>query len=539
MVVSVSADASRVGRDVLADGGNAVDAAVATAFALAVTFPEAGNIGGGGFMVIHPGRPSAFANRGLSRPIVIDYRESAPAAATRDMFASLKPPPSHLLVGVPGTVRGLALAHQKYGSLPWRRLVEPAEVLARQGFTVDADLARALNDALARAADHPEFRRVFRPPNGNTWTPGDRLAQPELAATLRLIADQGERAFYSGPVAHKLVQTVREGGGILTESDLANYQAKERQPIHNTFRGHDLYAPPPPSSGGVALVEMLNILEHFDLTENGPNAPQTLHFMIEAMRLAYFDRARHLGDMDFVPLPNHLTSKDYAKKLAAGIDSNRAGSSESLAAAAGLTLSQPPAEGEHTTHFSVIDSSGMAVANTYTLEQSFGGMVVVKGCGFILNNEMGDFNARPGHTDRTGRIGTPPNEVAPGKRMLSSMTPTIIARDGRVVLVTGTPGGRTIINTVLRIVTAVLAHDVPARQAVDLPRLHHQWLPDVVKVEHPLAEHHPETIERLRRMGHQVQVVPRQGDAHTIEVSPDGTITGVADGRRSGAAGRL
>jgi gamma-glutamyltranspeptidase/glutathione hydrolase len=551
MVVSVSAPASAAGRDALRRGGNAVDAAVATAFALAVTFPEAGNIGGGGFMLIHPGRGSD--NRRHDRrgdgpvdPIVIDYRETAPASATADMFANADaphPPSSESMVGVPGTVRGLALAHREYGRLPWRVVVSPSVALARDGFKIDTDLAGALNAALARAASFPEFRRTFAPPAADgKWHAGDRLVQPDLARTLERIADEGEAAFYTGPVARAIADTVREGnrGGVLTEGDLASYSAKKRPPVHGTYRGFDVYGPPPPSSGGIAIIEMLNVLENFNLRRDGRWSPRTLHLMIEAMRRAFLDRARYLGDTDFVagvPL-DRLTSKSYAKELAAGIDEGRASSSEALAAAAGITVNGAGApEPAHTTHFSVIDGAGMAVSNTYTLEQAFGGMLVVKGCGFLLNNEMGDFNPRAGHTDATGRIGTPPNEARPGKRMLSSMAPTVVARDGKVVLVTGSPGGRTIINTVLCVVLNVLEFEMPLREAVDAPRLHHQWLPDAVTVEPALRAEHPEAIEALRRLGHVIaEQSPRQGDAHSIAVRPDGKYLGVADTRRSGAA---
>ena len=542
MVVSVSSAASAVGRDVLRDGGNAVDAAVATAFALAVTFPEAGNIGGGGFMLIHPGRGTG--GRGPLEPVVIDYRETGPAASTRDMFAGERPPSAHLLVGVPGTVRGLAMTHGRYGRLPWSRLVMPSVRLAEVGFEVDADLARALNETLAKAGDFPDFRSTFAPPardgdSDRRWQAGDTLRQPQLAQTLRRIADGGEAAFYTGDVAKQIVATVREGGGILTEADLANYEARLRKPVRTTYRGYQVYAPPPPSSGGVALAQMLNMLEPFELRREGQLSARAAHLMIEAMRRAYFDRARYLGDGDFVPVPDDLATKSHAATLAGSIDPDRATPSESLASAAGIPLAEAPREAEHTTHFSVVDADGMAVANTYTLEQSFGGMMVVKGCGFLLNNEMGDFNPRPGHTDRTGRIGTPPNVVEPGKRMLSSMCPTVVAKDGRVVLVTGSPGGRTIINTVLCVVLNGLEFGMDGRAAVDSPRLHHQWLPDRVQLEAAAQEAHPDLPVALRRLGHTVDVRPRQGDAHSIFVTPAGEQVGVADRRRSGAAAGL
>jgi gamma-glutamyltranspeptidase/glutathione hydrolase len=490
-------------------------------------------------MLVHPGRSAG--GRGPAEPVVIDYRETAPGAATPDLFAGGKPPSQHLLVGVPGTVRGLAMAHGRYGRLPWSRLVMPSVRLAQDGFGVDADLARALNEALAKAGDFPDFRQTFAPPRHpgepeRPWQAGDTLRQPQLAATLRRIADGGEAAFYTGDVAKQIVATVREGGGILTEADLADYEAKLRRPVRTTYRGHTVYGPPPPSSGGIALAQMLNMLEPLELRREGHLSPRAVHLAVEAMRRAYLDRARHLGDSDFVPVPDDLATKSYAATLAGTIDPDRATPSAALAAAAGVPLADAPRESEHTTHFSVIDADGMAVANTNTLEQSFGGMVVVKGCGFLLNNEMGDFNPRPGHTDTTGRIGTPPNAVAPGKRMLSSMCPTVVAKDGRVVLVTGSPGGRTIINTVLCVVLNALEFGMGPRDAVDSPRLHHQWLPDRVQLEAAAQDRHPALADALRRLGHTVDLRPRQGDAHSIFVTPAGEQIGVADRRRSGAA---
>jgi gamma-glutamyltranspeptidase/glutathione hydrolase len=522
MVVSVSRPASEVGRDVLRRGGNAIDATVATAFALAVTWPEAGNLGGGGFMLIYPG--------GKGEPVVVDYRETAPAGATRDMFAGPGKPSAYAMAGVPGTVRGLALAHARAGRLPWKDLVMPAVTLAADGFAVDEALARSLNRGLARAKDFPEFRRVLGKPDGD-WKAGDRLVQPELADTLRLIANRGADGFYKGAVADQIVAEMKRGDGLITAEDLASYQAKERKPVHGTYRGYDIYAPPPPSSGGVCLVEMLNVLENFDLRKQGRWSPDTLHVMAEAMRRAYCDRARYLGDADFVAIPEHLTDKKYAKTLADSIAPERATASEELAKDIAITD-----ESEHTTHFSVIDRDGLAVSNTYTLEDSFGGKLIVHGAGFLLNNEMGDFNPRPGKTTRTGQIGTPPNQVAPGKRMLSSMCPTVVARDGRAVLVTGSPGSRTIINTVLCVVLNTIDFDMPPREAVDAPRMHHQWFPDRVSVEPALRDRHAAALEVLRARGHKFSDRREsQGDAHTIGVRPDGYV-GVADRRLSGWA---
>ncbi|MCI0680561.1 MAG: gamma-glutamyltransferase [Gemmataceae bacterium] len=525
VVVSVSQPASEAGLAILKKGGNAVDAAVATAFALAVTHPAAGNIGGGGFMVVHP--PSG-------KPLVFDYRETAPAAAHQLMFRKDESPYRHQMAGVPGTVRGMALAHQRLGKLPWKTLLTPAVRLGEEGFVLDKHHAESLNKVVAAAKDFAELRRVFGRADGTPWRPGDRLVQPDLARTLRLIAEKGPDTFYAGSVADLIVAEMKAGGGLITRDDLASYQAVERQPIHGVYRGYDVYAPPPPSSGGICLVQMLNVLENFDLKKHERFSAPTLHLMAEAMRRAYCDRARFLGDPAFVKTPPHLTTKEYAKKLAGEIDLRKATTSADLAKDLPLA-----AEGESTTHFSVIDKDGLAVANTYTLEHSYGARVVVKGAGFLLNNEMMDFNKRPGVTDRKGTIGTDPNLIAPGKRMLSSMTPTIVAKDGKVVLITGSPGGRTIINTVLSVVVNVIDYEMPIQEAVDAPRLHHQWFPDELRLER--MNDYPATVAGLKDLGHRVlkaanaAKAPKQGDAHSIWINPQtGGYVGAADKRLSG-----
>jgi gamma-glutamyltranspeptidase/glutathione hydrolase len=520
MVVAVSPVGADTGRDVLRRGGNAVDAAVATAFAMAVTYPAAGNIGGGGFMVVYPG--------GKAEPVVIDYREMAPHAATSTMFTRADSVYSHKAVGVPGTVRGLALAHQRFGKLPWKDVVLPAVKLAEEGFILDDQLAGSLNSLVAGSEEFPELRRVFGKDGGAaSWRAGDRLVQKDLGRTLRRIAEDGPDAFYKGPVADLIAAEMRAGGGLITRDDLDAYRAKVRAPIHGTYRGHDVYAPPPPSSGGICLIEMLNILETFDLGKHGRFAPETLHLMIESMRRAYCDRARYLGDADFVTIPAHLTSKEYARKLAKSIDPKHATRSEDLARDIPLAR-----EGDSTTHFSVIDAGGMAVSNTYTLERSYGSRIVVKGAGFLLNNEMMDFNWFPGETTRSGRIGTEPNQVAPGKRMLSSQTPTIVAKDGKVVLITGSPGSRTIINTVLCVLVNVIDYDMDVRAAVDAPRLHHPWFPDVASFEGTCE--HPAAVKTLEALGHTVNCI-RQGDAHTIGFDArTGRYVGAADQRING-----
>jgi gamma-glutamyltranspeptidase / glutathione hydrolase len=520
VVVSVSAPASDVGVAILKKGGNAVDAAVAAAFALAVTYPAAGNIGGGGFMVVHPAKGD---------PTVIEYRETAPGAATKDMFAKTSQKLGHKVSGVPGTVRGMAMAHQKFGKLPWKDVVMPAVLLADEGFILDGTLASSLNGFVGGSSEFPEVERVFGKKNGGAWTSGDRLVQKDLAKSLRLIAEQGPDAFYTGPIADLLAAEMQKGGGLITKADLAAYKAMERQPIHGTFRGYDIYAPPPPCSGGICLVEMLNILENFELKKQGRFSPATLHLIIEAQRRTYCDRARWLGDPAFTKIPEMLTTKEYARELAQSINREKATKSEDLARDIPLAK-----EGDSTTHFSVIDKDGMAVSNTYTLEHSYGSRVVVRGAGFILNNEMVDFNWRPGVTDRSGGIGTEANTIAPGKRMLSSQTPTIVTKNGKVLLVTGSPGGRTIINTVLCVVLNVLEFDMDIRSAVDAPRMHHQWFPDETKFEG--NGDHREAVEKLRSMGH-VIYGGRQGDAHSIWVDPKtGIYHGAEDRRINGKA---
>ncbi len=526
-VVSVSAPASRTGRDILQRGGNAVDAAVATAFALAVTYPPAGNIGGGGFMMVLPGPHQ--------QPVCVDYRETAPHAARATTFTLED---SHLdarMVGVPGTVRGLELAHRRYGKLSWRELVAPAIHLARDGFEMDAYVARSLNAIRKddRSRDYAELQRVYSPAVGDRWHAGDRLVQLDLAETLKLIAEQGGVGFYEGPTALAIAREMAIRGGLITAEDLKAYTAKLRKPVHGTYRGADIYGPPPPSSGGVALVEMLNLLEPFELSKSDHFSTRSVHLMIESMRRAYADRARYLGDTDFVEIPSHLTSKDYARRLAASINLKRATPSESLAPEIQLA-----GEGESTTHFSVVDANGMAVSNTYTLEQSYGSRIVVKGCGFLLNNEMGDFNRVAGHTDREGRIGTEANLIAPGKRMLSSQTPVLVTRNGHIVLITGSPGGRTIINTVLCVVLNVLEYGMDLPAAVAAPRLHHGWFPDTVRFEKVESAAQSNLTDRLREMGHVIaRTVSVQGDAHSIHVDLEsGQITAVADDRLSGCA---
>jgi gamma-glutamyltranspeptidase/glutathione hydrolase len=494
-VVSESAIASRAGAGVLARGGNAVDAAVATAFALAVTHPAAGNIGGGGFLVVRLADGTATC---------FDFRETAPLAARPDMF--LGPGGAYdrerhhwsaVSVGVPGTVAGLHLAHGRLGKLPWRDLVQPAIDLAARGFPVTRGLADDIADVLPSLRKHPAAAAQFTQ-GGKPLEEGDVLVQSDLARTLERIRDDGPRGFYAGETARLIAREMERLGGLITEEDLARYRAVERQPVAGTYRGHEVISMPPPSSGGVALIEMLNILEGFDIGSMGFRSSRECHVLIEAMRRAFADRARHLGDPDVTEVPvDRLISKEHAASLRQWIRLARA------------SRSSPDSfewrhEGSETTHLSVVDRDLMAVALTTTLEQSYGSRIVVTGAGFLLNNEMGDFNAVPGATSEDGRIGTPPNLAGPGKRMLSSMTPAIVARGGRPLLVIGSPGGRTIINTVVEIIVNVIDHRMAVQDAIDAPRFHHQWLPDVVQAEPRCFS--LDTRAALEAMGHRIAV---------------------------------
>jgi gamma-glutamyltranspeptidase/glutathione hydrolase len=529
MVVSASGIASDVGAEVLRAGGNAVDAAIATGFALAVTYPAAGNIGGGGFMVIRfpDGRTTAF-----------DFREKAPLKAHPNMFldsageySSRIHHNSHIAVGVPGTVAGFAKAHATYGKSEWARLVEPAVRLARDGFAVPPGLARSLQSQLDNFQAYPASLAAYSR-NGEAYAEGETFRQPDLARTLERVMRQGHDGFYRGETARLLAEEMRRGGGLITEEDLALYEAKERAPVTGTYRGYDIISMPPPSSGGVALVEMLNILEGFDLRSMGHMSAAYVHHVTEAMRRAYRDRARFLADADFAEVPvDRLTSKSYAERLRETIDPNRATPSTPA------DIAEPP-ESPETTHYSVVDASGMAVSVTYTLEAGYGSKIVVPGAGFLLNNEMGDFNAQPGLTTETGLIGTDPNLARPQQRMLSSMTPTILARDGSLVAVIGSPGGRTIINTVLETTLNIVDFGMDIGPAVSAPRFHHQWLPDRIGIEQDGVS--PETAQTLESMGHSVRVGGRQGSVHGIMIDPrTGERVGAPDPRdRDGGASK-
>jgi len=529
VVVCTSAPACDAGASILARGGNAVDAAVATAFALAVTHPAAGNIGGGGFMLVRTASGDVTS---------FDFREKAPLRSTPTMYVGEHgiidrglTAAGYLAPGVPGSVRGLEAAHGKFGALAWKDVVMPGVVLAEQGFVVSAALARSLNAELKAMAKFPASVAAYGKPGGGDWSAGDRLVLTDLSRTLRAIAIDGADAFYKGWIADRIVEDMKANGGLITKEDLAAYEAKVRTPVKGSYRGFDVVSMAPPSSGGVALIEMLNILEPLDLKSKGLLTAPALHAQIEAMRRAYLDRARHLGDPDFSEIPvARLTSKEHAREIAASIALDRPSSSAALGK--DLLRVVTAQEPDETTHFSVVDRAGMAVATTTTLEGSYGAHVVVRGAGFLLNNEMGDFNKKPEYTNTVGDIGTPPNLIAPGKRMLSSMTPTIVSRDGKLVLVTGSPGGRTIINTVLTVVLGVTEYGLTGPEAVALTRMHHQWMPDRVTLEQSIPD---ATVVKLRAMGHDVSTTQRQGDAHTIWIGPDGVPYGVPDRRTADA----
>jgi gamma-glutamyltranspeptidase/glutathione hydrolase len=524
MAASANAIASQVGVDILKRGGNAVDAGCAVGLALAVVYPAAGNLGGGGFMLIR------LAD---GRAVAIDYRETAPAAARRTMYldAAGNVIPEASLVGyraagVPGTVAGLGLAQQKYGILKWSEVVEPARRLAAQGFRVSYSLAQSLRHT-QNLARFPESKRIFLK-DGRYYQEGDIFKQPELAATLQRIQEQGPREFYTGDTAQRIIEDEQSNGGLITKTDLEYYHAVEREPLRGSYRGYDVLTMPPPSSGGAALLEMLNILEPHDLAAMGYNASPADHLLIEAMRRAFADRAEFMGDPDFVKVPvKGLISKQYAAEAAKTIDPRHATPS------AQIGHGKPPAyESPQTTHFSVVDAAGNAISNTYTLNMGYGSCATVRGAGFLLNDEMDDFTSKPGVPNGFGLIQGEANAIGPRKRPLSSMTPTILTRNGKLFLVIGSPGGPTIINTVLQVISNVVDHGMDLAQAIAAPRLHHQWLPDEVRAE-PFALP-KDVLEALQGMGHKIKQPDgahgeRMGDA-------EGILLDLATGARLGAS---
>jgi gamma-glutamyltranspeptidase/glutathione hydrolase len=527
VVASVSEIASRVGVEVMRRGGNAIDAAVAVALALAVTWPEAGNLGGGGFMLIR---------RADGRAEIIDYRERAPLAATRDMYLDEKgnvikglSTVGYKAVAVPGTVAGLALALHRHGRMKWADLVEPARKLAAEGFILSSFAANSLKANATLLRKFPESRRIFLR-NGEFYKQGERFVQPELAATLARLKQYGPREFYEGETARLIVKDMKANGGLITARDLKEYEPTVRQPLKGSYRGCEILTMPPSSSGGAALLEMLNMLERYNLTAFGHNSADEIHLLVEVMRRAFADRARYMGDADFAKVPvAGLISKEYAARLSQSIDLKRATPSSSI---------QPgrPAEYEpsETTHFTIVDGEGNVVSNTYTLNNSYGSGVTAKGTGVLLNDEMDDFTSKPGVPNMYGLIQSEANQIAPRKRPLSAMTPTIVLKDGKVWFALGSPGGPTIINTVLQVIVNVIDFGMDLGQAIAAPRFHHQWLPDEIRWEPFWAD--PDARAALEKRGHRFAGEPRNiGDVHAIMIDPQsGVRLGVSDFRRGG-----
>ncbi|WP_120785201.1 gamma-glutamyltransferase [Marinobacterium aestuarii] len=515
---------------VLENGGNAIDAAVTAAFALAVTQPRSGNIGGGGFMLV--------SSETAGEVVAIDYREKAPAGATRDMFLdkdgnadSELSRYSHKAAGVPGTVAGLALALEKYGTLSLADALAPAIRLAEDGFIIPSRFSDGIGERADKLRQFESSAKVFFKSDGSLYKAGERFVQKDLAATLKRIAAQGVKGFYEGETADLIVAQMQAGGGLISLDDLKNYAPAIRKPVHGNYRGYDVYSMSPPSSGGTHVVQILNMLEAYPIAETGHNSAATIHLMAESMKRAYADRSEYLGDTDFVKVPvAGLTSKDYAAELRATIDPQKATDSASLKPG-----NPVPYESNETTHFSVVDKFGNAVSNTYTINFSYGSHIVVDGAGFLLNNEMDDFSAKPGVPNAYGLLGGEANKVEPGKRMLSSMSPTIVQKDGKNFLVTGSPGGSRIITTTLQVLMNVIDHNLNIQAAVNAPRVHHQWLPDEIRVEEGIS---PDTVKLLEGMGHKVSQQAAMGAIQSIMVAEDGTFYGGADPRRSTSSAR-
>lgn len=526
MVATQESTATKVGVEILKQGGNAVDAAVAIGFTLAVTLPRAGNLGGGGFMMVHIAK--------TDETVAIDYRETAPAKSTRDMYLDKKGNVveersrfTHLSVGVPGTVAGLSLALQKYGTMTLKQVMEPAIRLAAQGIVVTQPLISSLKKNREILLRWPETAKIFFKENGAPVVPGDRLPQKDLAWSLSKIAIEGPDAFYRGDIAKKLIAEMQNNAGLMTLEDLENYRARVREPVRGTYRGYEIFSMPPPSSGGIHLIQMLNILEGYPLRSLGAQSAESLHLLAESMKLAYADRSQHLGDPGFWKVPvRGLLSKSYADALRKWIESDRANPSEKIRPGNPL-----PYESLETTHFSVMDREGNAVANTYTLNFSYGSGIVAKGTGILLNNEMDDFSAKPGVPNAYGLVGGKANAVQPKKRPLSSMTPTLVFKDGKPFLATGSPGGSRIISTTLQLILNVLDHEMNIAEATQAPRLHHQWLPDRLEAENGFNQ---DTLSALRGKGHKIADAEPMGSTQSILRSPKGFF-GASDPRRPGA----
>ncbi|MCV6638696.1 gamma-glutamyltransferase [Candidatus Albibeggiatoa sp. nov. NOAA] len=528
MVVASESFAAQASLEVLKQGGNAVDAAVTLGFAMAVTAPRAGNLGGGGFMLVYDAE--------TQKVVAIDYREKAPALAHKDMYLdqngdvdAVRSKFTHLAAGVPGTVAGLALALEKYGTISLQQALQPAIQLATDGFPMPATLANAIQDATERFQRSAASRAIFMKPDGSFYQAGELFKQADLAKTLRLLAEQGTDAFYHGKIADQIVAEMQANQGIISKTDLANYQPQIRQPIQGNYRGYDVFSMSPPSSGGVHIVQMLNMLEQFDIKQTGHNSAQTIHIMTEAMKRAYADRSQYLGDTDFVSVPlQGLTHKDYAKQLTQQFDLQKATLSQNIREGQPAVYESP-----ETTHYSIVDKHGNAVANTYTLNFSFGSGITVSGAGFLLNNEMDDFSAKPNVPNAYGLIGGTANAIEPHKRMLSSMSPTIVLKDNKPFLVTGSPGGSRIITAVLQVILNVIDHDMNIQEAVNAARIHHQWLPDKIFMENGLS---PDTVDLLKQKGHRLEASRTMGATNSILIQHTDDnkriLNGAADPRR-------
>lgn len=527
MVASQQEQASQVGLEILQQGGNAVDAAVAVGFALAVTLPRAGNIGGGGFMMIYDAK--------TGETIALDYREMAPAKAFRDMYldeagnaVEEKSRFHGLAVGVPGTVAGLLKALEEHGSMSREQVLAPAIKLAADGIIVTPEFSNSLNRLKERLGKWESTRKIFFREDGNVLQAGELFKQPDLAQSLRLIAEKGAAGFYEGETAEKIVKAVNEAGGLMSVEDFKNYQAIKREPVKGQYRGYEIVSMPPPSSGGAHIIQILNILEGYDLKASGHNTAQTIHYMSEAMKLAYADRSEYLGDPDFVKVPlKGIISKDYAEELRGQIDPEKSRPSTEIKPG-----KPQPYESDQTTHYSVVDKNGNTVSNTYTINFSYGTGLVADGTGILLNNEMDDFSAKPGVPNGYGLIGGDANAVEGGKRPLSSMSPTIVLKDGKPYLVTGTPGGSRIITTVLQVIVNVIDHEMNIAEATHALRIHDQWLPDEIRVEHALNN---DTIRLLESMGHKVERRAVMGSTQSIMITPQG-LYGASDPRIPDAA---
>ena len=528
MVVTSHTLATEVALEVLKKGGNAIDAAVTAGFALAVTQPRSGNIGGGGFMLI--------SSQEKKEVVAIDYREKAPAGASRDMFLGADGNVdqelsrfSHASAGVPGTVAGLALALEKYGTISLAESLAPAIELAEKGFVVTPRFSKGVKSKQELLFKFEAGKKKFQKPDGNFYEPGDIYIQADLAETLQRIAQNGTKGFYEGKTSELIIAEMKRGNGLITLDDLKKYQPKIRKPVKGTYRGFDIYSMSPPSSGGAHIIQILNILEKYPIGNLGHNSAKTIHLMAEAMKRAYADRSKYLGDSDFVDVPlGGITSKKYAASLRAEIDPNFASNSKEI-----MPGNPKDFESNETTHFSIVDKFGNAVANTYTINFSYGSGIVVQGAGFLLNNEMDDFSAKPGVPNAYGLIGGEANKIEPHKRMLSSMSPTIVMKDGKNFLVAGSPGGSRIITTTLQVIMNVIDHRLNIQAAVNAPRIHHQWLPDEIRIEEGIS---PDTIRLLEAMGHTVNEKDSMGAIQSIMIAEDGTMYGGADPRRSTSA---